>query len=296
MGKIKLIVKLLIVTLLIGFGFMAKPAYAATVSIQKLPSVINTNDFKLSCTVLGGTTAQFSVNKHGAGFVDFGPAINLATDSCQVQVTSSQVNDHTDYVFKVTVGSDSDQTSTTYDTSGPSPVSGYYKENLGDGFNKLHWRNPGDTDFSQVVIYRGDTPDFSADSSHEVARIAGSPNSDMTYDDHYSPDGKTHYYNIRALDQAGNSSSLVGDGGTTTTTTTSTPTPAAGGGTVRILPQEQAAQGQVLSEEASPTPAATASPFQRAKASLFGTTKGGVIVGLIIIVGIAAYFIFRKRD
>ncbi|OGM55051.1 hypothetical protein A2985_01105 [Candidatus Woesebacteria bacterium RIFCSPLOWO2_01_FULL_43_11] len=296
MGRIKIIFGLLIAGL-----FIVGPVYAATVSIQKLPTRINTDTFKLSCTVLGGGTAQFSYSKNGGSFTDFGSPINLSTDSCLVQVTNTQVNDHTDYVFKVTVdgGPDSDTTSTIYDVNGPAPVSGYYKEHISDGFNKLHWRNPPDADFTQVVIYRGDTPDFSADPSHEVARVGGSPNSDMTHDDHYSPDGnKTHYYNIRALDQAGNSSSLVGDGSTTTIVTSTTPTLSATGGTVQTLPKEedQKAEGSVLSEESTLEPTIEPSEDETSSVgkTLFSsnTLKIGV---LVVLAGLVLYFVFGKK-
>jgi len=281
--------------LALSLAFFAKPAFASVLTIQTLPSYVNTNSFKLSCTT-DAATAQFSVSKHGGAFTNFGPLIDTTVNPCIVQVTSSEVNDQTDYVFSVNGGP---TTSTNYDISGPSPVSGYYKEHVSDGFNKLHWTNPHDTDFSQVVIYRGDTPDFSADSSHEIGRVAGSPNSDMTYDDHYSPDGnKTHYYDIRAIDQAGNSSSLVGDG--STTTTTSTPTPAAGGGTVQVLPSEQGVGGSVLSKETSPSAEPTTEPLGtvQAKATSSGLSRNRIVgIGaLAVLLGLLVYFFTRKRS
>jgi len=205
---------------------LAAPVFASVLSIQSLPGYINTNNFKLSCTSDGGSV-QFEVSKNGGAFTAFGPAIDTDADPCIVQVDSSVVNEQTSYTFRA----GGKETSTFYDTSGPSPVSGYYKERISDGAYKLHWRNPGDTDFDKVVIYRGDTVDFSADSGHEIARVSGGSNSDMTYEDHFAPDsGRTYFYAIRALDHAGNSSSLAGDGGTTVTTVSSqaTPQPASG--------------------------------------------------------------------
>lgn len=205
-------------------SFSARTVFASSiVYIQTLPSYISTNSFNLSCTS-NGTSAQFYVNKNGAGNVAFGPIINLATTQCLVPVTSTQVNDQTNYTFTVIVdGGPSASTSTFFDNSGPSGVSGYYKERVNDGKYKLHWRNPGDSDFDKVVIYRGESADFSADNSHEIARVSGGSNSDMTYDDNFTPDAnKTYFYAIRALDHAGNSSSLVGDSGTIASSTSST--------------------------------------------------------------------------
>jgi hypothetical protein len=228
---------------------LATPVYASVLSVQSLPAYINTNNFKLSCTSDGGVY-QFEVSKHGGAFSAFGPSIDTDTNPCIVQVDSSVVNEQTDYTFRV----GGKTTSTFYDASGPSPVSGYYKERISDGAYKLHWRNPSDTDFDKVVIYRGDTVDFSADSGHEIARVNGSPNSDMTYEDHFAPDSSRNYfYAIRALDHAGNSSSLAGDGSTTETTVVVQGTPRPASGSVTILPSEG---GSVLGTEASPTPEA----------------------------------------
>jgi hypothetical protein len=283
------------VALLLAAGNTKASVGPSVLSIQTLPSYINTNNFKLSCTS-NGASAQFYVSKHGDPYIAFGPAINLASDPCIVQVTSSQVNNQSDYKFKVVVDSAESETSTIYDASGPSPVSGYYKEKINDGFYKIHYRSPNDADFDRVVIYRGDTSDFSADGSHEIARVAGSPDSDMTYDDHFSPDtSKTYYYALRAIDRAGNSSSLEGDSVSSNPSqvlgTSATPT-----GSVVILPQEK---GSVLGSEASPT--ASAEP----QASTENEQTQGVLSGLstakklaigagIIILGSAIYF-FSKR-
>ena len=244
----------LIVNCLLLIG-IAGPVKAGTViSIQTLPSYINYRDFKLSCTS-DSTSVKFSVSKHGGGAVTFA-TIN-PTSGCVVQITSAQIPEETDYTFTVT---DNDNpvlissTSTIFDNSGPSPVSGYYKDGLSDGY-RLHWRNSSSADFDKVIIYRGDTPEFSADSSHEIATVMGSPDSLMTYEDHSGPN---KYYDIRALDHAGNSSGLVGDGGGTTTIVT-TPSPVAAGGSQVIIVPETGG-GSILGLEASPSPEPTATP------------------------------------
>lgn len=237
--------------------FIAAPVSAAVLSIQSLPGYISSNNFKLSCTSNGGPV-QFYVSKNGGAYVAFGPSINTDTQTCVVQVDSSVVNDQTTYKFKA---NDVEQSSATeYDTSGPSPVSNYYKERINDGMYKLHFHTPSDGDFAKVIIYRGDTVDFSADAGHQIAQVSGGANSDMTYDDSFTPDpNKNYFYALRALDKAGNSSSLAGDGSTTSTssTTTSTPGPVGsvlGSNSTKVvqLPKE----GKVLGEEASPSPEA----------------------------------------
>ena len=238
----------LILGLLMLFGVVI-PAKASTVlAIQTLPSYINTRDFKLSCTS-DASSVTFSVSKNGGSPVNFA-TLNPTATPCQVQVTPAQIDEEATYTFAVIDGSLLRSTSTIFDNSGPSSVSGYYKDGLSDGY-RLHYHTPSDSDFDKVIIYRGDTPDFSADSSHEIATVNSSPNSDMTYEDH---SGSGKYYNIRALDHAGNSSALVGDGGGTVTIVT-TGTPSSTGGNVTIFPKEAGA-GSVLGTEAtaSPTP------------------------------------------
>ncbi len=300
MQKIKILAALLIVNCLLLIG--AKPAMASILAIQTLPSYINNNNFKLSCTT-DGNSAQFYYSKNGGGFSAFGPVIDLTTSQCLVQVDGNTVNDQTTYVFKVNVdGVDSSTTSTIYDNSGPGNVSGYYKENLGNGF-KIHWTNPSDSDFSRVVIYRGETPDFSADSSHEITTQPGGAGSPMTFDDIFAVDpAKTYYYDLRAIDYAGNSSGLVGDATTSTNTTTSTGTPKATTGKVTVLPVQQGS-GSVLGTEATASPQATAT-FAPQTAPTTGV--GGVwtwimghkkiSLGAALILIVIGYLLFRRKN
>lgn len=260
MEKSKIVTSLMICVLLLAG--LATPVNAANqVQIQNLPSYINVNNFKLSCSAIttqlvdgdpGTTTyAQFYVTKDGGSETAFGPSIDLSVSPCQVQVTNLQITEEKGYTFAVKLNSgESSSTSTIFDNSGPSIVSNYYKDGLNDGV-RIHWTNPSDSDFSKVIIYRGETPDFSADSNHEITTQTGGAGAPMTYEDHSTPPmGKTYYYNIRAIDKAGNSSGLVGDGGgVVTVSQTSTPTES--GSNVIIVPKEN---GSVLGTEATTSP------------------------------------------
>lgn len=299
----------LFVGLFIGlmFGlFTAQPASASVLSIQSLPTYVNTNSFKLSCTSDGGIV-QFSVSRHGASFVNFGPAIDTSIDPCVVQVDSSVVNEQTDYVFSA----NGLTTSTIYDASGPSPVSGYYKERIDDGMYKLHFHTPNDGDFSHVIIYRGETGDFSADAGHKIAEVNGGANSDMTYDDHFTPDaGKTYYYDIRAVDKAGNSSGLAGDGTGTTYVEvlgeSTSPTPSS-----RVVTNisKEKATGSILGAEASPEPSPQASgSTEVVDTSVLNTSPGvlkwilthkkisvGIVILVLALVSGIRYFIKKSN-
>lgn len=251
MQKIKFITGL--ISGLAGLVLLAKPAMAIspTVSIQDLPSYIRTDNFNLSCSALGGSSAQFSFKKEGGSYQNFGAAIDLNSNPCRIQVNSNQINDQTKYYFKVTLdGGVSDETSTIYDFAGPSPVTGYKKDDGGNNTLVIHWKNPESEDLAEVIIYRGETVDFTADSNHEIATVIGNPNSEMTYSVSIPDTTKTYYYSLRAVDKAGNSSSLVGDGSSSTTSTVITQDPSKNvSGAVTILPKEGGSKGQVLGED-----------------------------------------------
>jgi hypothetical protein len=294
MQKIKFVIGLSAFSLICLFS--TKPAVAANISITQLPGYISTNNFKLSYSCLGCTSVQFYVNKNGTGDVAFGPAMTDA--SGQVQVTSTEVNDQTSYKFTVTdAGIGSATTTTVYDTSGPDPVTGFSKDGLSDGV-RLHYHTPTNEDFSRVIIYRGDTLGFEADSSHEIATVTSSRDSDMTFEDHYGS-SLVRYHLIRAIDKAGNSSSLVGDGGQVTTTQV-TASPLAGN--IIVLPKDT---GSVLGTEAteSPTPDATIKPTLIDQINQYAGDKSGlykwilthkkISIGLAIVLILLTYRIYK---
>lgn len=295
-----------LISLLFGLGLVL-PAYAngitPQVAIAQLPEYIRIDYFRLSCTSLGGSTAQFSYKKEGGSYSNFGPAINLGTTSCLVNVTSSQIDSQTKYYFKVNVDGTEKETSTTYDVSGPDPVRDYSKDKMGPTTYRIHWTTPGNSDFYQVFIYRGESADFSANDDKKVAGIAGAKDTNMSWDDAGLDPNKTYYYIIRALDKAGNSSSLVGDAGTvlgTTTVTTAASTGTGQGteGTVRALPQEEA-QGEVL-QEATEAPTETPQTLREAAGEAVDTIKASrTLTGIALaafLIGLAWYFLSRRRS
>lgn len=306
MGKIKIAISLFFGSLL-GLIWVV-PAYAITpqVSVAGLPEYVTVDHFKLSCTALmdPGSTAQFSFKKEGNSYANFGSSIDLDSSQCLIDVTSSQIDSQAKYFFKVTLNSGQEsETSTTYDVSGPSAVRDYGKEKIGSTTYRIRWTNPGESDFAQVIIYRGEAPDISANDSTKIAQVGGAPDAQKEYiDNGVSPD-KTYYYIIRALDKAGNSSSLVGD--TTTTTVLGTSTTATGGqggteGTVRVLPKEEQPEGQVLKESTEQVPAQEAGPVKAAVNEAVGKISSSrTLTWLAIaafVLGILSWFFFRRRN
>jgi len=250
MQKIKLLTGIIAFSF-IGL-FLTRPVSAATiVQIQTLPGYINYTDFKLTCTT-NGSSAQFYSMKDGGSYTAFGPTIDLTVNPCSVQVNGTQFGSEGKFWFEVIVDGVSSQTSVTLDTTAPSAVSDFGKDRVNAGTTyRIHWKNPTDTDYAKVIIYRGTEAGFTADDTHKIADGGGNPGDTMSWDDNGLDPNKEYYYNIRALDKAGNSSSLVGDSGTTTTVLGASTTPISGG-VVTVLPKEKAS-GSVLGTQASPS-------------------------------------------
>ena len=292
------------ITLLIGslFGLLwLAPAYAAPiVSIVQLPEYVRVDNFKLSCTALGGSTAQFSYKKDGEAYANLGSAIDLTSAPCLVDVTSSQINEQKKFFFKVNVDGTEVETSTTYDVTAPSAIHDYGKERIGPTTYKIRWTNPGEGDFAQVFIYRGEAKDFGADSDKIVAQVGGAPDAQMSWLDNSVSADKEYYYIIRALDKAGNSSSLVGEAGTVLGAATAT-TPGATGqtGTVSVLPKEEP-KGEVLKESTEATPTAAPQTAKEAVGQAVETIKTSKALSTIaiaaFIVGLFWYFLSRRRS
>jgi hypothetical protein len=226
-------------------------AITDTVAISDLPGYLNTDTFKLSYSALSDSsvTAQFYVRKDtNPTWIAFGGIQTGA--SGQIQATGTQINDGDGlYRFKVQIngGTAGDETTTTIDRSGPSPVQNYWKEQVAGGFYRLHWKNPGDDDLSRVFIYRSTETQFTADGLTKVGELGGGPDNEMTWDNVGLDSSKTYYYALRAVDKAGNASGIVSDPETQVTVLeAATQIPAEE--EVITLPREEEG-GQVLGEE-----------------------------------------------
>jgi hypothetical protein len=246
-----------IISLAIFAGSGVVHAAADFVSVADLPAYTNTNSFDLSYTAYseGSVSVKFYFRKDGNSYQQFGPL--STTPSGTVAVSGSQMSDQGKYFFKVELnGGTTDETSVTYDTSGPSPVSDYSKETLSPTHVKLNWRNPNDSDFWKVIIYRSTNSQFIADDNTKVADIVGPRDGVMSWEDAGQEAGNTYYYAIRAVDVAGNGSSLVSDMDTLVlgTTTTADDGTGTGGSTgtpdeVVDLPDGDGVGGRILGDE-----------------------------------------------
>jgi hypothetical protein len=299
MLKNKLISSLIIAA---GLFLMAQPIKASpVVYIQSLPGYINYTDFKLSCTS-DGSTAQFYSKKDGGDYAAFGPSINLAVNPCLVQVTGLQFGSEGKFWFQVIVDGVSTETSVTLDTTAPDKVSDFGKDRSNGGVTyKIYWKNPTNTDYARVFIYRGIEAGFNADDSHKVAEAGGNPGDTMSWDDSGLDSNKDYFYVIRALDKANNASDMVGDRGPDTYVQVlgASASPAAKKTTTVALPKEKGT-GSVLGTEE--TPAGSASPEISAESL---NTNPGVFKwilthkkisgGVLLVLLVAAYGIYRFK-
>lgn len=265
---------------------------APVVYIQSLPGYINYTDFKLSCTS-NGNTAQFYSKKDGGSYTAFGPSIDLAANPCLVQVNGSQFGSEGKFWFEVVVDGISSETSVTLDTTAPSAVSDFGKDRTNGGTTyHIHWKNPSDTDYSKVFIYRGTEAGFEADDSHKIADAGGNPSDTMSWDDNGLDQNQNYFYMIRALDKAGNSSSLVGDAGITTNTQVLGASAAPVAKKVTILPKEKAT-GSVLGTVASPVASATpeiTQPINTNPGAIKWILTHKKISGVVVLVLLAAAY------
>lgn len=228
-------------------------AFSDYVYITKLDSYLNKENFYLSYSALSENpiSAQFYVRKDGdATWRTLGSALTGASGQVEVKPADIYGGD-AKYFFKVVIngGTASDETSTIIDRNAPDPVRDYRKEKLGDGHYKLYWRNPDNADYDRVKIYRSENKNFTADSSTEVATLWGTAGSEMTSESAAAP-GKEYYFAIRAIDKAGNASSVVADPETQVTVVSSAvlgkTTEVSAAEEVKILPKEK--KGEVLGE------------------------------------------------
>ncbi len=221
---------------LFSFGLMVKPAIAAdfVLSIQEPKTPTNTKDLKLEFKALhlnnGIITAKcLKKGPTDSVFSQFGSNIVLtAGGNSSYCDLSLAINNNGTYQFTVEANDGVDTTSKNvsldYNTSSPGTPRDYRKENINSNNCdfKIHFRTDADNGKTvKVELYRSTDSAFSVNNESLVSSV--NIGSDQEYDLLNSvPDcSKTYYYALRAFDNAGNGSGLIGDKITITTTTTS---------------------------------------------------------------------------
>lgn len=213
---------------------MAEAVSASTLSIRLEEPISPTNDseFKINFVTLNTENKAVTVKcfKKGpteADFSQFGSDIALTsggnTGNCGVN--SAIINSVGTYQFYTTAQTDADSaTSSTvtvdYKSGAPGTPGNYSKEEISDCEYKINFKTAQDNgQTSRVEIYMSTLTSFPADSGTRVGEVGIGSDQAGSFRKVVSECDKTYYFAIRAFDQAGNGSAVVGD---TTTIVTET--------------------------------------------------------------------------
>lgn len=294
--------------------FITQATFAAGLSIRleepKTPT--NQTEFDITFVTLDLTGRDVTVKCYKKGpsdsdFVMFGSTQTFVdggnTGVCPI--TSSILNAKGTYTFKATATADAetveDSVSVVYNNEGPGDPTGYLKERINTCDYKIKFHSADDGGKTiKVEVYRSENKTFTADSGSRVDTIILGSNTDGQSITTPPTCSKEYYFAIRAFDNAGNGSNIVGDSEisvTTTTTTTLTTTtipgailletPSAGS----VLGNETTnatEEGKVLGEETGTTN----------KPSLGASIKnnGILILGVsLLIIGLIGLYVSKKK-
>lgn len=288
-----------------------------SVRLEQPKSPTNQNTFGINFVALDIQNRAITVEcfKKGPGdsaFTQFGADINLIaggnTGNCGV--TSSIVSAEGTYQFYVTATAgaepvDSSIISVDYKTSGPGTPTNYSKEKVSDCDYKIKFRTADDGGKTvKVDIYRSENLSFGADVGNRVAIIAIGSNQDGSFDNFVPDCSKSYYYAIRAFDNVGNGSGVVGDSVTKTVTTNVVITPTPGGETAAIPAGGTAlagSEGQILGGGATGTEEAKPEAGEEAKTEedkVLGTgakPTNFLLIGLgVVLLGLIAFWLYRR--
>jgi hypothetical protein len=290
--------------------FTVKSVYAVNpkIVITDLPEFITTNNIKISYSALtndpSSIQVQFYYQKDGGSYNTFGSLLSGA--SGQIEVTSSQISENEkEYCFKaeIVAGTFSNETCTYYDQISPDSPNSYSKERINPNTYRIKWRTPNNDDFSRVFIYRGEVSGFTADGTTKIAEVGGAKDTAIEWDNGSLDANKEYYYALRAIDKAGNASSLVGDAGVIAGAVQGASTTAAveKAATLPVEKVTEESQGQVLpAKTEAPAPEVLGEKTSNIAQDVVQFAKDktkitvGIGLGILLIVGLIVYISKKK--
>lgn len=294
--------------------------YAAAVSVklEQPKSPTNRQEFSLTFVALDLQNRPITVRCYKkapgeGGYSIFNTDYNLAaggdTDSCRLN--SGIISTEGTYEFYVTATAgtesvNSEPVSVEYKAGGPGTPEYRGKSQHSLCQYKVSFKTSDDNgETVKVEVYRSENKNFTASGDTRVGSVGIGSKTEGEYIDSVPDCGKTYYYAIRAFNNAGTGSSVVGD----TLTTVQIPESEAQGQVSGALPvgsnqvtaaaEDRAeitpAPGQVLGEEAS-------SPAEEETAATGGLLAGifknkAVSFGLVLLLLTAGlYLVFKKKS
>lgn len=238
--------KLLIIVFLtfLSFGFInsvnAEEISNLVVRVEEPRSPTNTKDVQLKFVALDIQNRPVVIkclkkSPTDSSFIQFSTETLTAGGNASNCSLISVLNSQGLYQFKIEASADGESIDSQiinleYKTTTPGTPNDYSKEKEGSCRYKINFKASNDGITNIIRIYRADITNFIADSGSQVGQVGISPDQKGSFTDVSVPDcNKEYYYVIRAFDEAGNGSDLVGDSvvktiinTTTTTNTTNT--------------------------------------------------------------------------
>ncbi len=217
------IVSLLVLTAIFFNITQVNAAEITSVRLEEPKSPTNENSFNLEFVAMDMANSQIQVECYKKGPTDstytkFDTTKNLKAggNSGQCVVNSSVMPENGSYGFYV-IATGSMQVSSEYvivdyNSSRPSTPVSYSKDKIDSCHYKIKFKTADDGDRTNgVEIYRSGNNSFNIDSSNKIATVSVGSNEEKEYTDSVPDCGKDYYYAIRAVDQFGNVSSVIGD-------------------------------------------------------------------------------------
>lgn len=232
--------KILTVLLLAGFLLFpsnVKAVDSISVRLEQPKSPINTNNVDINFVALDinqnpVVVKCFKKFSTDTSFTQFGAditSVNVGYNASHCSLSSVLSTEGT-YQFYVTAnGVKSNTVTMDYKTSGPGTPNDYRKDHPNNCDYKIHFKTADDSGKTvKVEVYRADITNFTANAGSLVSTVNVGSNEERDITNSVPDCSKNYYYVIRAFDNAGNGSGIVGDSvvkivsGSTINTTTST--------------------------------------------------------------------------
>jgi hypothetical protein len=226
----KMIVSLILTGLFVTTASLALAVSSSlTVQVYQPKSPTNLSEFRLNFVALEteGNTVTVKCYKKSPVDVNFSQfdgdkILKAGGNSGFCNVTSSVLSNEGTYEFYVTGTStgtvESKKVLVDYKKSSPGTPSGYSKESVNSCQYKIRVRTADDGGrTSRVALYRSDNKKFEVNPGSEVEARAVGSSTEVEFINSVPDCSKTYYYAVRAWDNVGNGSGLVGDDNTTVT-------------------------------------------------------------------------------
>jgi uncharacterized repeat protein (TIGR01451 family) len=221
--------KALLVFLMLGLGLlMAKPVQALTSVRIAQPynnsaeldqdAMTNQEDFRIDFVILNtdnlSLDAQCQQQENGGAWLDIETVYTVKAGGNSGYCQAEDLRDDSQYDFRV-VASDGEISTTVkvgLETDRPGKPKDYDKDQISSCKYEIEFRTADDGRTVSVEVYRSDDNEsFTAKASSRIKTINIGPDEEYSFETTKPDCDKDYYYALRAFDEYGNASDLVGD-------------------------------------------------------------------------------------